>query len=304
MPSMFSEADLDAFHRLRCAFDPPGLANPGKLMPTPRLCGEVPGPYREHPLERAGVADAVLMAAAAFTDQRFEEAAAALAAPPRPTARPFRIRAAARSSDGARHARPTGRAAHTRARQDPRAQRRRSDGGRSRPALRSRSAQEALAAQGQMLALDPPLGIDARRRDDRRRVRDRRLRPAAPPLRRPARSGARRHRRAQRRHDRPRRRQGDQERRRLRPRQAVHGLVRDARVDPVGVRAAAPAPRDTATALGASGDPRRCRRRPRRSRRRRSSSRRSTSPGAAAAAVSLPAPPASRPFAAPAASPR
>ncbi|MEA2160044.1 MAG: glycolate oxidase [Solirubrobacteraceae bacterium] len=57
MPSMFSEADLDAFQRLRCAFDPAGLANPGKLMPTPRLCGEVPGPYREHPLERAGVAE-------------------------------------------------------------------------------------------------------------------------------------------------------------------------------------------------------------------------------------------------------
>jgi glycolate oxidase len=56
MPAMFSESDLDAFHRLRCAFDPPGLANPGKLMPTPRLCGEVPGPYREHPLEREGVA--------------------------------------------------------------------------------------------------------------------------------------------------------------------------------------------------------------------------------------------------------
>jgi glycolate oxidase len=56
MPAMFSEQDLDGFHRLRCAFDPHGLANPGKVMPTPRLCGEVPGPYREHPLERAGVA--------------------------------------------------------------------------------------------------------------------------------------------------------------------------------------------------------------------------------------------------------
>lgn len=56
MPAMFSEADLDTFQRLRCAFDPHGLANPGKVMPTPRLCGEVPGPYREHPLERAGVA--------------------------------------------------------------------------------------------------------------------------------------------------------------------------------------------------------------------------------------------------------
>ncbi|HEY5190331.1 MAG TPA: FAD-linked oxidase C-terminal domain-containing protein [Solirubrobacteraceae bacterium] len=57
MPSMFGESDLDAFQRLRCAFDPLGLANPGKVMPTPRLCGEVPGPYREHPLERAGVAE-------------------------------------------------------------------------------------------------------------------------------------------------------------------------------------------------------------------------------------------------------
>jgi glycolate oxidase len=56
MPSMFSEPDLEAFQRLRCAFDPYGLANPGKVMPTPRLCGEVPGTYREHPLERAGVA--------------------------------------------------------------------------------------------------------------------------------------------------------------------------------------------------------------------------------------------------------
>ncbi|MDQ6730376.1 MAG: FAD-binding protein [Actinomycetota bacterium] len=57
MPSMFNDADLDSFQRLRCAFDPLGLANPGKVMPTPRLCGEVPGPYREHPLERAGVAE-------------------------------------------------------------------------------------------------------------------------------------------------------------------------------------------------------------------------------------------------------
>jgi glycolate oxidase len=57
MPSMFSEPDLEAFQRLRCAFDPHGLANPGKVMPTPRLCGEVPGPYRQHPLERAGVAE-------------------------------------------------------------------------------------------------------------------------------------------------------------------------------------------------------------------------------------------------------
>jgi glycolate oxidase len=55
MPLLFSEADLEAMKRLRAAFDPRGLANPGKVFPTPRLCGEVPGPYRAHPLERAGV---------------------------------------------------------------------------------------------------------------------------------------------------------------------------------------------------------------------------------------------------------
>jgi glycolate dehydrogenase FAD-linked subunit len=57
MPKMFDEASLGAFHRLRCAFDPAGLANPGKVMPTPRLCGEVPGPYRRHPIEVAGLAE-------------------------------------------------------------------------------------------------------------------------------------------------------------------------------------------------------------------------------------------------------
>jgi glycolate oxidase len=57
MPKMFSEPDLDAFQRLRCSFDPLQLVNPGKVMPAPRLCGEVPGPYRQHPLERAGVAE-------------------------------------------------------------------------------------------------------------------------------------------------------------------------------------------------------------------------------------------------------
>ena len=57
MPLMFGEDDLEAMQRLRRAFDPRGLANPGKIFPTPRLCGEVPGPYRMHPLEKAGLAD-------------------------------------------------------------------------------------------------------------------------------------------------------------------------------------------------------------------------------------------------------
>ncbi len=57
MPRMFGPDDLDAMQRLRRAFDPAGLANPGKIFPTPRLCGEVPGPYRAHPLEKAGLAE-------------------------------------------------------------------------------------------------------------------------------------------------------------------------------------------------------------------------------------------------------
>ena len=57
MPRMFSERDLHVFERLRRAFDPTGICNPGKVIPTPRLCGEVPGPYRVHPLERIGVAE-------------------------------------------------------------------------------------------------------------------------------------------------------------------------------------------------------------------------------------------------------
>ena len=57
MPRMFSERDLEVFGRLRHAFDAEGLCNPGKVIPTPRLCGEVPGPYRAHALERIGVGE-------------------------------------------------------------------------------------------------------------------------------------------------------------------------------------------------------------------------------------------------------
>jgi glycolate oxidase len=55
MPLMYSPDDLATMLRLRAAFDPDGLCNPGKAFPTPRLCGEVPGPYRQHPAEREGV---------------------------------------------------------------------------------------------------------------------------------------------------------------------------------------------------------------------------------------------------------
>ena len=57
MPRMFSEPDLDTMQRVRCAFDPWQLANPTKVFPTPRLCGEKPGEYVPHPLEASGIAE-------------------------------------------------------------------------------------------------------------------------------------------------------------------------------------------------------------------------------------------------------
>ena len=39
---MFDTGDLDTMQMVRCAFDPDRLSNPGKIFPTPRLCGEVP----------------------------------------------------------------------------------------------------------------------------------------------------------------------------------------------------------------------------------------------------------------------
>jgi glycolate oxidase len=58
MPRMFTDDDLDTMQLVRCAFDPAGLANPGKVFPTPRLCGEVPGRRKgAHPLQEAGLAE-------------------------------------------------------------------------------------------------------------------------------------------------------------------------------------------------------------------------------------------------------
>jgi glycolate oxidase len=57
MPKMFSKDDLAVMHRVRAAFDPAGICNPGKVFPTPRLCGEKIGPYRQHPLEATGIAE-------------------------------------------------------------------------------------------------------------------------------------------------------------------------------------------------------------------------------------------------------
>jgi glycolate oxidase len=57
MGYMFSEPDLETMQRVRHAFDPHSIANPDKLFPRPRLCGEKTGPYTPHPLESAGIAE-------------------------------------------------------------------------------------------------------------------------------------------------------------------------------------------------------------------------------------------------------
>ena len=57
MGYMFSEPDLDTMQRVRCSFDPENIANPDKVFPRPRLCGEKTGKYTPHPLETAGVAE-------------------------------------------------------------------------------------------------------------------------------------------------------------------------------------------------------------------------------------------------------
>jgi glycolate oxidase len=54
---MYSEPDLDTMQRVRCSFDPENIANPNKVFPRPRLCGEKTGKYTPHPLETAGVAE-------------------------------------------------------------------------------------------------------------------------------------------------------------------------------------------------------------------------------------------------------
>jgi glycolate oxidase len=53
LPEMFSEAEIDCMRRLRAAFDPLGIANPGKMFPG----GEVPALQQHglHPLEKAGL---------------------------------------------------------------------------------------------------------------------------------------------------------------------------------------------------------------------------------------------------------
>ncbi len=56
MPLVFSEADLDCMARVKRAFNPSGLCNPGKIFPSRRACAEAGIAWRPHPLEERGLA--------------------------------------------------------------------------------------------------------------------------------------------------------------------------------------------------------------------------------------------------------
>jgi glycolate oxidase len=51
MPEMFSAADLETMQWVRAAFNPKELANPGKVFPTPRTCGEAAHAHHHDTLE-------------------------------------------------------------------------------------------------------------------------------------------------------------------------------------------------------------------------------------------------------------
>jgi glycolate oxidase len=56
MGELFDDADLETMNYVRCTFDPERAFNPGKVFPTPRLCGDVPGAYAPHASELHGSA--------------------------------------------------------------------------------------------------------------------------------------------------------------------------------------------------------------------------------------------------------
>ena len=210
MPSMFSEADLDAFHRLRCAFDPAGPGQPRQGDADAAAVRRGPRALPRASARARRRRRAVLM---------LESGSAAADPATLRGGRPRRCAAAA-AEDSAVRIRGGGTklgwgARPRRARPSSCARPRSTGSSSTTPATSPRSSQAGRAArrasrtssprEGQMLALDPPLGASGRRRRSAAWSPPRDSGPAAPPLRRAPRPRARRDRRAQRRHDRARR---------------------------------------------------------------------------------------------------
>ncbi|MFB2837250.1 glycolate oxidase subunit GlcD [Floridanema evergladense] len=55
MPAMFTEIDLETMQWIRQVFNPKDLANPGKIFPTPRTCGEAARAQTEKKFEQVEV---------------------------------------------------------------------------------------------------------------------------------------------------------------------------------------------------------------------------------------------------------
>ena len=60
-PSSSRRTTSRPWQRVRCAFDGLALMNPGKVFPTPRLCGEKPGPLPPAPGRGRGARGALVM---------------------------------------------------------------------------------------------------------------------------------------------------------------------------------------------------------------------------------------------------
>ena len=241
MGEMFSEADLDTMNLVRCAFDPEVRINPGKVFPTPRLCGDRPGVYvaARHRGRRAGRARLMTRRrprhrrdpggsgrAPRMRRPRVDECAEVMAMAGARAAAP-RLRRR-RHGAGARAPRRPGstRWCAPSGWRGSSSTRRRTRSWSSRPGCTLAALQAALArARSAAGARSAVAGAS----DDRRPGRDRRVRAAARALRRGPRSDHRRHAGARRRRGRARRRQGGEERRRLRSAEGRVRLARHAR---------------------------------------------------------------------------
>ena len=53
LPEMFTAEEIDCMHRIRAAFDPLEISNPGKMFPSSEA--PVLQQHGLHPLEKAGV---------------------------------------------------------------------------------------------------------------------------------------------------------------------------------------------------------------------------------------------------------
>ena len=76
MGEMFDETDLAHQQRLKCAFDPDGLLNPGKVFPTLHRCAEL-GRLHVHRGQSAAPGPAAVLTAP-FRSRRAEQSAAAV----------------------------------------------------------------------------------------------------------------------------------------------------------------------------------------------------------------------------------